>query len=946
MNHGKLSKLIEPFRARDPKVAVTLNPEQSAISILRGKLADPVRLDDLRKAPFDHARAFLNRNRGLLGKIDMETELEDARVTTDRQGMTHVIFNQKYGPATVLGGTLSAHYDEEGTLYLIKSDLASSIDLPKAPRLSAEEALKIAQEDAGGDAMRLAPGLRGSEPALVVADAPTLHQERGDKRYYLCWKFRLIAPKSRRCPDCIYLVDAISGKVLLTYPAIQTGTGVGFYSQGTALNSEASGATCRLRDTVTSSSWPVATKPVIHTFDDACSTSLGLASYSEDANCIWDNGGTPPANRCDDQRPEVDVHRYLGYVLSYYYLTHGLNSLDNLGMDVKGHAHNMYMPGQLMPNNAFWDPGTMQIYFGDGDGINFNFFTPLDVAGHEFTHGVNDMIFNIVQVYSGETGALNEAIADLFGCLVALDYPAEVPNPWNHGYLYHIPPGHGRNMADPSRDSAGVVQYDDSSENAKYSSAIAGYYPDHYSIRYMGTKDYYGVHINCPIIAHAVYLMIHGGTHRLSGVSVAGIGQSVVEELLYHVISSGLLAYTSVFADFRKAFILACLTHYPENLDYLATVKASFHAVGIGPDLYIRDTIADQGAEPGTLSCMSPDIILRQQQADAATLALISDVNNGSLGHDIALGPVPSDHYVYFRIFNRGDNSASGTFRLFISPVSTFPVPGSWQEVGHFDFPSVPGGGFWIPSSASDCILLPAAVIGALGAGHFCFIGLIESDADPAPDRMMIHDELEFHDFISKSNNYAWRNCDIIPISPDSSGNLPATIHNFQIHPLKGRNIAARHLEIDTRDVPKDTQVVLVLPQSRLLGLKALQARLPWANKGLAKIADAILALPLADDQLLPIPMAQMAELGDAADVIPKKMRAKGAGEIRPLRLPPQKIIRLSGLERINKELNIQFIVKFPKNIDAKDITLAFREIEDNRTFGQMNYVFKIRGEK
>ena len=558
MNQEKLNELVKTFRAKDPNAVVTFNPEGSAVSILRGRLAEPLKINDLRKSPFDHARSFLHKNRDLFGRIDTEKELENARVTVDRQGMTHAIFNQKYGQAQVLGGTLSVHYDEEGRLYLIKSDLASSIDLPKAPKISAEKALEIAQKYAGDGAMSLAPGLRGAEPTLVVADAKILNQERGNQKYHLCWKLRIVSPNSKRNPDCIYFVDAMSGKVLLIYPAIQTGTGIGFYSQGSALNSEASGGTYRLRDAATTSSWPVATKPLIHTYDDACSTSYGLANNSEDNNDNWDNGGTLPANRCDDQRAEVDIQRYLGYVLSYYHLTHGLNSLNNNGMDVKGHAHY-----SLNYNNAFWEGGTQQIYFGDGDGNNRNFYTPLDVVGHEFTHGVNDVCFNIVQTYSGETGVLSEALSDLFGCLIALDYPAEVPNPWNHGQLYHIT-GRGRNMADPSRDSAGVVHYDATSDATKYNSASAGYYPDHYSIRYNPPlpwnkyNDYGGVHIDCTIITHAVYLMINGGTHRLSGVTVAGIGQSVVEELLYHVISIGLLNNTSVFADFRIAFILAC----------------------------------------------------------------------------------------------------------------------------------------------------------------------------------------------------------------------------------------------------------------------------------------------------------------------------------------------------------------------------------------------------
>ena len=54
------------------------------------------------------------------------------------------------------------------------------------------------------------------------------------------------------------------------------------------------------------------------------------------------------------------------------------------------------------------------------------------MAAHEFTHGVN-YGFNIVQIYSDETGALNEAIADIFGCFIALTHPLDEPEPWIHG---------------------------------------------------------------------------------------------------------------------------------------------------------------------------------------------------------------------------------------------------------------------------------------------------------------------------------------------------------------------------------------------------------------------------------------------------------------------------------------------------------------------------------
>lgn len=934
---SRLDELIKKFRNRDPNVIITLNPERSAISIVRGNLATPVNIVDLRKAPYKYARQFIKENKLIVGDIDIEKTLIDGRAITNRRGMTHVVFHQRYGEALVLGGDLSVHYNQDGVVYLVKSKLASVVDIPKKPKILAARAIEIAKKYAGSGALLY----KKMKPVLIVIDAKTLHQEATSQRYYLCWQMRIVPSKKSREGDMIYFVDALKGKVLLKYSALQT-VGTGYYSVGSALNSQAFGGTFRLLDTATSASWPEAIRPAIHTYDDANSGNLGLRNYSEDPNDNWDNGGVVPANRFDDQRAEVDLHRFLRYVLNYYYLTHGHNSWDGAGADMRGHAHNGYI--WYMPNNAFWDPSGHELYFGDGDGITFDFLTVLGVVGHEFTHGIITG-FNILQTYDGETGAANEALADLFGCFIGQLYPADDPWPWQHGRQYRLDGTVGRNMIDPSRDAAGIVQYDATSDATKYSSSQNGFYPDHYSIRYTGAMDHHGVHINCLIISHAIYLMVNGGTHRLSNVTVSGIGVAPVEQMLYEVISTFLLNNTSNFADFRLAFIEACQTLYPDNLDYLASVKAAFHAVGIGPDLYIRDQLADQGVEPGTLSCMSPDIIVRRQQGDAVTLALIGDLNNASLCEDIELGDTPHDHYVYFRIFNRGSVSASGTLRLFISPVSTFPTPSTWHEVGHFDFPSVPAsGGTWIPTVADQCITLSSTLINSLGLGHYCFIGIIESNDDPTPDWMLIDNISEFYSFISKSNNYAWRNCNIVSdITPDASGEFDAIKLNFQINGF-GRKNYPRDFEIDTRDLPEETQLILWIPKTKFYNLKAFEIRIIPGKFQATKIAGTLEDLPAGKIPVRVIPLSELTETIHINTLIPQKMEAKELSKWRQLYISPLKVVRLANLTPVeNDKIDIHFVVKFPKNIGTRDITLTFRELCNDGVIGQMNYIFKIR---
>jgi len=66
--------------------------------------------------------------------------------------------------------------------------------------------------------------------------------------------------------------------------------------------------------------------------------------------------------------------------------------------------------------NAFWD-NAGHMFFGDGDGKILTQTTAgIDVIGHELTHGVTQHEANLV--YSGQSGALNESVSDVFGIQV------------------------------------------------------------------------------------------------------------------------------------------------------------------------------------------------------------------------------------------------------------------------------------------------------------------------------------------------------------------------------------------------------------------------------------------------------------------------------------------------------------------------------------------------
>ncbi len=111
----------------------------------------------------------------------------------------------------------------------------------------------------------------------------------------------------------------------------------------------------------------------------------------------------------------VDAHWAAGQVYDWFKGRQGRDSLDGRGMSVDSLV-GVTNYGQPYVN-AFWD-GTKMVY-GTGDAEYRPLSAGLDVVGHEMTHGVIDHSADLV--YAGQSGALNEAIADYFGNAIETD---------------------------------------------------------------------------------------------------------------------------------------------------------------------------------------------------------------------------------------------------------------------------------------------------------------------------------------------------------------------------------------------------------------------------------------------------------------------------------------------------------------------------------------------
>jgi Zn-dependent metalloprotease len=122
------------------------------------------------------------------------------------------------------------------------------------------------------------------------------------------------------------------------------------------------------------------------------------------------------AVRAEGQPPVQDqavnqAYDGLGYTYDYYWSLYQRDSIDGQGLPLLGCVH-----FGTNYDNAFWD-NAGHMFFGDGDNQLLTQTTAgIDVMGHELTHGVTQNEANLV--YSGQSGALNESVSDVFGIQV------------------------------------------------------------------------------------------------------------------------------------------------------------------------------------------------------------------------------------------------------------------------------------------------------------------------------------------------------------------------------------------------------------------------------------------------------------------------------------------------------------------------------------------------
>jgi bacillolysin len=538
--------LNAPLHGQSVKPTVLMITERA----LSPAQSDAVALDDVRG--WDRTVTELQRASRLRGR-----SLEADRVV---RGRTFERFDQIHQGVRVFGADVTRQTNEFGQAVSVFGTIYEAIAVDTAPEISATQAAVILASVGNGV---VGPE---SEQELVV-----LPLDGGAR---LTWMARVFSNVDGHIERIF--VDARSGAVVYSYndtwtqvPATASGTGVA----GDSLTMPVSVSRSLLTGSVQAVDLerPGGNTTFDLKGDPVRTTSLlnGTSPFSEsDIAADRDNRNWSPVI--------LSAHTYAGYTYDYYLNNYGRHGLNDRNIrfrlitnparpetqSVLGSQYSTFF------NNAQYR-GNGLVVFGVGT-ANGGIVTTgnrggaLDIVAHELTHGVTGFSSNLI--YQNESGALNESFSDIMGVAVEFEYQ---------------PVGSGLARADwlLGEDATfvrGVRNF--------ITPSVLGH-PDHYSIRLITAlgNDNGGVHTNSSISNHAFYLAIVGGTNRISGLTVEGVGFSnrkQIEKVFYRAYTQ-ILTSSSGFSSARAACIQAARDLFGIGSPAERAVTQAWDAVGV-----------------------------------------------------------------------------------------------------------------------------------------------------------------------------------------------------------------------------------------------------------------------------------------------------------------------------------------------------------------------------
>lgn len=304
----------------------------------------------------------------------------------------------------------------------------------------------------------------------------------------------------------------------------------------------------------------------------------------------------------------------LGDTWRLYDEVFGRDSIDGNGLPLIATVHY-----DQRYDNAFWNGS--QMVFGDGDGTIFLGFTgSLDVIGHELTHGVTEATARLT--YSGQSGALNESVSDVFGSLVkqrVLGQSADQAD-WLIGADLLAPGVQG--VALRSMKAPGTAYDDPRLGKDPQPADMSGYVET--------TDDNGGVHLNSSIPNRAFVLV---------ATALGGNAWEAPGQIWYDVLTGSAIRPDCDFATFAALTVEAATARFGEGSAEIEAVTQAWTTVGVGP------AVATPGSSTPATPTAADELAVRRTGGFAG---LVRE-------RTLRLGDLPDDDAARWRDLLSGD---------------------------------------------------------------------------------------------------------------------------------------------------------------------------------------------------------------------------------------------------------------------------------------------------
>lgn len=449
------------------------------------------------------ARGFLDENRSLFRLKSVSDELTVLRVEPDLQlPYSHVRLQQVHQGIPVFGRQLIVHLDGHEAITAVNGHFLPNLALSTATTMTPAAAEALALEDLLES--QLEPAERARVETTILSQKTQL----------------------------IFYVDEHNQATLTWAVTIMTMSPLGQWRY-----------------------FVHARRPlVVHRFDSVENGKFRRTFSAQNSTDIPGRLVVEEGERSRDAVAQA-AHDGAGKVYDYYATTHRRDGIDGRGSPMVSTVHFGSDPQDA--ENAAWVGEAQQMIYGDGGRIFKPLPYGLDVVGHEFTHGIVESTAGLV--YQGQSGALNESYADVFGALIdagnwTVGEQVVKSPPFPLPYLRSLEDPNARGAYDQRDPLRGIGQPATMNQYA--------------NLPRSRRADNGGVHINSGIPNRAAFLVAQA------------LGPQKMEQIYYRALTN-YLTPTSTFIDAARASVQAATDLY--GATDAEAVRNAFNQVGLDP---------------------------------------------------------------------------------------------------------------------------------------------------------------------------------------------------------------------------------------------------------------------------------------------------------------------------------------------------------------------------